>query len=504
MENTPPNISAHRESEPASSTEATKALMLVVHIIGFASIWSIFQRSFFLHPLASFDLVQATGRAPLYMRGHGDFDCGNPPERQERPFSQSAVAWKVALAATAMGLIGGGVLVYCNEAALAPPALFAEAFCIVMGASSILSLYLWSVELIRYAYQTSFGWAVFSFFSAVFLARAATALVGNSLLGTLQILFSCPTSLALWALSAHASTIEVLAISSFEISRSERRFLIASIVLTLPRCRSPIFCSSAYPRSQSMSFSNDTREATLLVISLCAAILAAVRSCNVVKAITAQHLWFALFGVIGGTCLGLLLSNSSDAFTASAAINTTSTLWSLSFMLLYFSLLLFCYESSVNPALIFGLMFFVPQCIDIATKHFEFTADALPLIHLSTLDQGVLTALLVIVTLLALSLLLAAFGSSNALKTLVNSNPFVETAALSEADPRKERALDIAARHGLTSREQDILLLLSQGHSAARIGELLYISAATVQTHTKHIYAKLGVHSRQEIIDLFA
>ena len=503
MENTPPNISAHRESEPASSTEATKALMLVVHIIGFASIWSIFQRSFFLHPLASFDLVQTTDEL-LYICVGMAISTAAILLKGKSVLSRNRQWLKVALAATAMGLIGGGVLVYCNEAALAPPALFAEAFCIVMGASSILSLYLWSVELIRYAYQTSFGWAVFSFFSAVFLARAATALVGNSLLGTLQILFSCPTSLALWALSAHASTIEVLAISSFEISRSERRFLIASIVLMLTMPLSHILLIGI-PSFAEMSFSNDTREATLLVISLCAAILAAVRSCNVVKAITAQHLWFALFGVIGGTCLGLLLSNSSDAFTASAAINTTSTLWSLSFMLLYFSLLLFCYESSVNPALIFGLMFFVPQCIDIATKHFEFTADALPLIHLSTLDQGVLTALLVIVTLLALSLLLAAFGSSNALKTLVNSNPFVETAALSEADPRKERALDIAARHGLTSREQDILLLLlSQGHSAARIGELLYISAATVQTHTKHIYAKLGVHSRQEILDLFA
>ena len=495
MENTPPNISAHRESEPASSTEATKALMLVVHIIGFASIWSIFQRSFFLHPLASFDLVQTTDEL-LYICVGMAISTAAILLKGKSVLSRNRQWLKVALAATAMGLIGGGVLVYCNEAALAPPALFAEAFCIVMGASSILSLYLWSVELIRYAYQTSFGWAVFSFFSAVFLARAATALVGNSLLGTLQILFSCPTSLALWALSAHA-------ISSFEISRSERRFLIASLVLMLTMPLSHILLIGI-PSFAEMSFSNDTREATLLVISLCAAILAAVRSCNVVKAITAQHLWFALFGVIGGTCLGLLLSNSSDAFTASAAINTTSTLWSLSFMLLYFSLLLFCYESSVNPALIFGLMFFVPQCIDIATKHFEFTADALPLIHLSTLDQGVLTALLVIVTLLALSLLLAAFGSSNALKTLVNSNPFVETAALSEADPRKERALDIAARHGLTSREQDILLLLSQGHSAARIGELLYISAATVQTHTKHIYAKLGVHSRQEIIDLFA
>ena len=392
MENTPPNISAHRESEPASSTEATKALMLVVHIIGFASIWSIFQRSFFLHPLASFDLVQTTDEL-LYICVGMAISTAAILLKGKSVLSRNRQWLKVALAATAMGLIGGGVLVYCNEAALAPPALFAEAFCIVMGASSILSLYLWSVELIRYAYQTSFGWAVFSFFSAVFLARAATALVGNSLLGTLQILFSCPTSLALWALSAHASTIEVLAISSFEISRSERRFLIASIVLMLTMPLSHILLIGI-PSFAEMSFSNDTREATLLVISLCAAILAAVRSCNVVKAITAQHLWFALFGVIGGTCLGLLLSNSSDAFTASAAINTTSTLWSLSFMLLYFSLLLFCYESSVNPALIFGLMFFVPQCIDIATKHFEFTADALPLIHLSTRESLPLFSLL--------------------------------------------------------------------------------------------------------------
>ena len=37
MENTPPNISAHRESEPASSTEATKALMLDLDIIGIPS-----------------------------------------------------------------------------------------------------------------------------------------------------------------------------------------------------------------------------------------------------------------------------------------------------------------------------------------------------------------------------------------------------------------------------------------------------------------------------------
>ena len=231
--------------------------MLVVHIIGFASIWSIFQRSFFLHPLASFDLVQTTDEL-LYICVGMAISTAAILLKGKSVLSRNRQWLKVALAATAMGLIGGGVLVYCNEAALAPPALFAEAFCIVMGASSILSLYLWSVELIRYAYQTSFGWAVFSFFSAVFLARAATALVGNSLLGTLQILFSCPTSLALWALSAHASTIEVLAISSFEISRSERRFLIASIVLMLTMPLSHILLIGI-PSFAEMSFSNDTR-----------------------------------------------------------------------------------------------------------------------------------------------------------------------------------------------------------------------------------------------------
>ncbi len=136
-----------------------KALMLVVHIIGFASIWSIFQRSFFLQPLASFYLVQNNGRLPLRVM-MAISTAAIPPERQERPFRNRQ--WLKALAATAMGRsIGGGVLVYCNRSRSCAPSSFAEAFCIVMGASSILSLYLWSVELIRYAYQTSFSWAVF-------------------------------------------------------------------------------------------------------------------------------------------------------------------------------------------------------------------------------------------------------------------------------------------------------------------------------------------------------
>ena len=46
------------------------------------------------------------------------------------------------------------------------------------------------------------------------------------------------------------------------------------------------------------------------------------------------------------------------------------------------------------------------------------------------------------------------------------------------------------------------MLLFAQGRSAVFIGELIFISANTVRTHIKHIYSKLGVHSRQELINL--
>ena len=65
------------------------------------------------------------------------------------------------------------------------------------------------------------------------------------------------------------------------------------------------------------------------------------------------------------------------------------------------------------------------------------------------------------------------------------------------------KGAEVTARHGLTDRESEILLLLARGRSSTYIGEALYLSPNTVRGHIKNIYAKLGVHSKQEIIDLF-
>jgi DNA-binding NarL/FixJ family response regulator len=52
----------------------------------------------------------------------------------------------------------------------------------------------------------------------------------------------------------------------------------------------------------------------------------------------------------------------------------------------------------------------------------------------------------------------------------------------------------------LTSREEEILKLLSKGFLYKEIAEQLFISPDTVHNHLRHIYEKLQVHSRTEAV----
>jgi DNA-binding CsgD family transcriptional regulator len=61
-------------------------------------------------------------------------------------------------------------------------------------------------------------------------------------------------------------------------------------------------------------------------------------------------------------------------------------------------------------------------------------------------------------------------------------------------------AMLLAAPHqGLTPRELEILLLLGQGHSDARIATTLFISPSTVRNHVRNVRTKLGLASRDEL-----
>ena len=75
------------------------------------------------------------------------------------------------------------------------------------------------------------------------------------------------------------------------------------------------------------------------------------------------------------------------------------------------------------------------------------------------------------------------------------------TEAASVSDLTEACAL-IAAERNLSPREAEVLVLLAVGRSRTFIMEQFVISDATVKSHTNHIYQKLGIHSKQELITL--
>lgn len=89
----------------------------------------------------------------------------------------------------------------------------------------------------------------------------------------------------------------------------------------------------------------------------------------------------------------------------------------------------------------------------------------------------------------------------------------VAAAAQEEALPEASAAQDpmpeaqdvvsrMASEYKLSPRESEVLSYLSKGRSVPYMREAMVISKNTIETHIKHIYAKCGVHSRQELLDL--
>jgi len=64
-----------------------------------------------------------------------------------------------------------------------------------------------------------------------------------------------------------------------------------------------------------------------------------------------------------------------------------------------------------------------------------------------------------------------------------------------------ERAAPRGLAEQLTSSEIRVLRYLPTHLTAHDIASELFLSVNTVSTHTRHLYAKLGVHSRHEAVD---
>lgn len=65
-----------------------------------------------------------------------------------------------------------------------------------------------------------------------------------------------------------------------------------------------------------------------------------------------------------------------------------------------------------------------------------------------------------------------------------------------------ERSASLSRKYGLTRREEEVLVLLAKGKTAHEIETALYVSYDTVKAHIRHLYGKMGIHSRQELAEI--
>lgn len=66
----------------------------------------------------------------------------------------------------------------------------------------------------------------------------------------------------------------------------------------------------------------------------------------------------------------------------------------------------------------------------------------------------------------------------------------------------ERRCAQVAEEHRLTPREREVMELLAQGKSLSGVANELIIAEGTAKAHTRHIYEKLGINTRQELLDL--
>lgn len=163
--------------------------------------------------------------------------------------------------------------------------------------------------------------------------------------------------------------------------------------------------------------------------------------------------------------------------------------------IVYLMLVQFAQEKQASPVLVFGFWLIALKTLPIFIQRCP-TAILSNQLNLS----GVTLALSVAFVVMAIIAGMLAFSNRRDGQGAERAGS--DTPA--GISPARAAFDSLCAEAGLTPREREIVALVVQGNSQKKIAELLGLSYSTVQSYAKGIYPKLGIHSKQELVDLFA
>lgn len=99
-----------------------------------------------------------------------------------------------------------------------------------------------------------------------------------------------------------------------------------------------------------------------------------------------------------------------------------------------------------------------------------------------------------------LFIMVVASGEIKALPDSLSDRGQGVPTATGGIDDDEAKCRILAEDYDLSHRELDVLVLLMRGYDTNSVAEKLFVSPHTVKSHTYHIYKKMGVNSKQELL----
>lgn len=198
-------------------------------------------------------------------------------------------------------------------------------------------------------------------------------------------------------------------------------------------------------------------------------------------------------GVVA-SCSGSLLF-TGGATVVSARVLAESTALALC--------AIYCARTHASPTIVCALVLLIPEMLACFVGYG--TAALLPVFGLDSMSLLVPVSVALI---MAVSLSVCGVSFKRELRYLeARGGSALRPSASAGGSAGGALLLDgaleaLAAQFSLTPRETDVARHLYEGHSAKRISQVECLSINTVQTHSRTLYRKLGIHSRQELDEL--
>ena len=189
------------------------------------------------------------------------------------------------------------------------------------------------------------------------------------------------------------------------------------------------------------------------------------------------------------------LGQAASDFCASSSY----TAFSILIMLIMANL---CYRYGMSAVWLFGIERGVRALFSLFGRQTEQLLGA-PAFGLAG-SQAVVSGLVVILVVAATMILFSEkeLSSRWGVSFLGEGEDAAADRAIVKKQELANRCQELARTYGLSPREEEVLLLLAQHKTVGSIERELFIANGTAKTHIRHIYRKLDVHSRDELVDL--